>query len=1194
MTSSNPPAPPDPRLPDAFGGPGGSAVFTGSNFQAAIATYIAAVALAEQPQQLGEAFPAGVPTRLGAEQHWPIDDLAVSFGTSFVWLQAKRELDRGDLRVTFAQFVAQAAYGRGRGDTPEPLGSDDRFVVAYERAPGWAEDAIPVLDRIRHGATLIDEITQGSKPAKDAYDILVEAIKAADASLDTGAVHAVLQRVHFFAMTSTGLDITTRSALHFVVKREAISQSLAVLYRLLDQVAGRRSLRDVAALRAALREAGSALLAPPSVRADIDVLLVETARNLDVAALVSSIPTANGEIHLDRAITAAVVTALNAGNVIVTAPAGEDKSVVLRDAALQLRTTGKPVVLLNADGEEPRLVYTLAQIFERWDEPGYLLIDGFDSLRLGPAANRLRTLIARLRDTAWRVAIASREYDLANDAALRRLFPSAQTIDAAYRVDDDRFRNVAVMRVNALAADEIAELRRRSTTLDRLFATAPPSLAGLLTNPFNLSIAGSLSADVNLAGVRDRGELLSIWWGHRVAIDGSANEAALRTMLRGMIARRRLELPTGDLDAHTTARDTLLSNGVLVHRGQANTTIAFRHTAIFDFAVERLLLSGDGAPAALLGDDPDAFVFILPSVRSHFEALYARAPAAYLAEMEPLFAEGHGRAALSLALAQIPAFQLRAAADLVPLLDGDPAHAKIFHHIVSSALYWSERGMPLGGPEARPWADVALLAAQQVPAYGHDSALLVDEASKRSTTTEQGRVLAHAARLLVIDHLTVATDDPRVAWFAPIALPGFIRTIDSEPVPALPLLRRLVAPDRIALVGQYELFPLATSVGELHDPGALELLFRGIFADVTLPSGTLSIGRPNVALNLVQDSSQILGVVRGMLARRFAGFLENAPREAIRSLCVVVGMPRPNRRTRPVAIALAGVQHDLLADNSQSWEDMPYHDHDDWKVVTQALEVRLRTDLDVGQTELFAIALETIAGHGPDLLLWRILLRNAGRTAESARAMLPLVTQRIALVQPELQEPFVDYLGTGYARLEPDERATLDEAILSVAQDETNVRLREHRADLVATYADAIPDGLSPTLEAYRHATPPTQHERELTLRGITEGFPGDFRLPNATVAPSAPPPELSAPLAAADPFLTGGGETDVLTPTLRWLHDAIASVDAPPTESLTAFVRLVREGMVRKVLTDEELRQYTPLLLTAASFDPAADEDDD
>ncbi len=151
-------------------------MFRGTNYQTDLTTYIAATALAEQPHQLGPTFPPGSPTRIGAEQHWPIDDVAIWFGEPIAWIQAKRNADLGDLRDSFAQFVAQLKHGRGRGGTVEPLGPDDRFIFAYEHAPAWAAAAIDVLDRLRGGARVLDEITQGSGPAKEAYDILVEAI----------------------------------------------------------------------------------------------------------------------------------------------------------------------------------------------------------------------------------------------------------------------------------------------------------------------------------------------------------------------------------------------------------------------------------------------------------------------------------------------------------------------------------------------------------------------------------------------------------------------------------------------------------------------------------------------------------------------------------------------------------------------------------------------------------------------------------------------------------------------------------------------------------------------------------------------------------------------------------------------------------------------------------------------------------
>ena len=77
---------------------GGSAMYHGANYQAAVATFFGTLALAENTNLIPtEIPPTAPPVRIGAEQGWPVDDLAIWFGTtSMTWIQAKASLDASE------------------------------------------------------------------------------------------------------------------------------------------------------------------------------------------------------------------------------------------------------------------------------------------------------------------------------------------------------------------------------------------------------------------------------------------------------------------------------------------------------------------------------------------------------------------------------------------------------------------------------------------------------------------------------------------------------------------------------------------------------------------------------------------------------------------------------------------------------------------------------------------------------------------------------------------------------------------------------------------------------------------------------------------------------------------------------------------------------------------------------------------
>lgn len=177
----------------------GAANAGGVNYQAALATYLAATILAEYGYQLDAAFPPGMPLRIGAEQAWPIDALALFAERGIGWVQAKRTVDRAALRESLAQFGRQDAHGRGRSGSREPLGPDDRFILAFEHASDWIEAQLPaLLDRVRNGASF-DEMLQESEPArvaceKELYDFAYVPFSSEVHGMWNAIAHANLRR----------------------------------------------------------------------------------------------------------------------------------------------------------------------------------------------------------------------------------------------------------------------------------------------------------------------------------------------------------------------------------------------------------------------------------------------------------------------------------------------------------------------------------------------------------------------------------------------------------------------------------------------------------------------------------------------------------------------------------------------------------------------------------------------------------------------------------------------------------------------------------------------------------------------------------------------------------------------------------------------------------------------------------------
>jgi hypothetical protein len=150
------------------------------------------------------------------------------------------------------------------------------------------------------------------------------------------------------------------------------------------------------------------------------------------------------------------------------------------DAAEQLRASGATVVFLNAELELPTLSREIEEVLETRAEPGHPatrppclpFIDGIDRLRLGPEVRRMRNLIARLTETPWRVAIASRSYDLEHSPHLAALFPPL-AVPPEYV--DPRFTALGQLQLGELGHNGLAWFRTQSAPLDELLRRHRPS-----------------------------------------------------------------------------------------------------------------------------------------------------------------------------------------------------------------------------------------------------------------------------------------------------------------------------------------------------------------------------------------------------------------------------------------------------------------------------------------------------------------------------------------------------------------------------------------------------------------------------------------------------------------------------------------------------------------------------------------------
>jgi hypothetical protein len=1211
---------------------GGSAMYHGANYQAAVGAFFATLALAENTNLIPPDIPqAAPPVRVGAEQGWPVDDLAVWLGaTSMVWIQAKASLDASGLPDVFGQIVRNVAHGRERV-AGSPLQTDDRLLLAVGDAPAWIEtDLRELLVRIGHLAPEDDLAAafHGPGPVNEAYDRVAPMIRAAlqaeGQQNDDTAVRRVLTSARVWPINEDELQRATVGLLDQYVLEDGgqANVALALLRQHFAQAAQHRTIHDVRELRALLSTAGLRLRAPRSFASDVTVLVDLSDRTIATETAARALRSREGNVHIERAVTAEVLRALTHGNIAVTGEAGAGKSGVLLDCAARLRSAGERVVFIDATDptmRDPRaalgLTHRLDDVLDGWNDPNrpsFLFIDGFDATRLGESFASLLRVVRELqaRGANWRVAIATREYDLLYAPDLRDLLPydAEQNVPEEFR-DADRFDRVAHIFVRGMDDTELASIGQSSPSLGMLISAAPAEVQRLLRNPFNLSVAASLTIDSaavpDLSGVHSRVDLMDLWWERRLQRGANAlqKEQLLKTVSERMIAEQQLRVSIDVLRGDAAAAE-LFSDAVLVALGRRQRQLAFGHAIIFDYVVDRLLLGAEGAMATMLGEDRDTFLFVLPSIRMRFAELWQDDRAMFYRELATLFAEGNQRRTLLMVAASIPVEHLERADDLVQLLDADDAASlAAVRFVVRTLIYEREQGRSVVGDSAQPWAEVVLEMARRLPRHEHDCLLLLIELLRTpDATPAQFGAIGEAARICLAQQLDRDPYEPRLVR---MAIEAFAKSYDADSEAARPLLERILEPARIARVGQFEIEPLASHTNRMRDASALEAIYAGVIADVSVPEGQIAIGNPSVIMGLVQDARQTLSHARWALGQRFAAFLSDDPRAATRAFCRVINREADQpRASRQFDVPFRGRDLHLLLDSSNVWDCNTYV-HDDWHVMSVAFETRLRDGVRAGD-EFFETALDEIVEHGHALYLWRLLIRTAGASEASALALATFVAQRAVLLTRELGEPIADYLAGAYACLPLETREVIDAALLSVIDDESNGDLVEYRRQRVSEYAASIPAGQIMTarlaeLAVRDEAVTPEDaaYRRRMTLSGSATSPVMLTRTMVSEAAEAAgASPELIAAIDAAQPLIDAGSnvsatrEPNAVAPAVRRIDEL--SRDAAPAirnEALDVIAALVRVGLEWHTFGREERSEFLPLLLEAVMVQEAPED---
>jgi hypothetical protein len=1069
---------------------GGDATAGGVTFQARVAAYFAVRVLAEQHAASLPGFSGDVvPTGVWCETTEALDDVEVRTSASAgLLVQVKRTLalaasPRSELAKVCDQLV--------RAGTPPDARLDaaaDSLLLAVGPGTGApvARDLRELLDALRvQPATAGFRRAHLSQQRARAQDVLLAHLRRSWRALHgreatTSDLRGLLRRTYVVVLDveGAGRDAAASEELlrQTVLGRPNTARAAwTFLMAFCADLARLRTGADRAALQAALVAQGIPLQAPPSVRPDIAQLRQLTTSTMRQLEDFTHIAVLAGSVSIDRKVPDILEAAAASASFVAVGDPGMGKSGALHEFARRAQDAGADVVALAVEPleagsqraltQELGLSRKLADVLVAWPgDRGVLIVDGLDAARSDHTRRTIVEAIRQVLDVAlrWRVVASIRTFDLRYDPTLPRLFPALPNsrIDEAWV--EAEFVRIQHVRVGPLTATDIEQLAIAAPELHEFVTTAPSAMQALARVPFNLRLLAELLAVRGVPGsalreIDTQVGLLDAYWRERVlqpVDEADRRERLLHVVCRDMIDGRRLTISRGAL--RTTGIDlgplpALLHDHVLVERllpsGRADRErLAFAHNVLFDYAVARLLLRGEGALAALLAENPSPLLRVRPSVDLRMRELWREggSHAAFWQEAFELAAEPRLRELARTFAPAVAAELARTSDDLAHLTaalrDRPEAADAVARHVIGALMAFSDADALVG--QTSPWPGFAVALAQDLThRRGWVLQALVATLLDHRVVASPGALadIGAAGRALLHFAWDIEPVDERLAEFS---ISAVRQTFAVDPSASEALLRRVLQPAEIDARGYRQLPRLADDIQEIVPlaPDFVGDVYRAAFTHVE-PSEEPTAMIDSQLVGLRSTRRQDFEMAHYALQQAFPAFLEHAPAQAIDALDAVVDAYVARRRLadrqKIVRFRLAQRSCGIRADGGHIWHAGLAHC--DQERLLDQLEQRLGSlarDLEADDPEVGAALdalVDALAAGMRNAALWRPLLTVASRHPERFVERLGELLAKPALyLQVDVQHLMALALAAMHPLLDAKPREAAERAVLRV------------------------------------------------------------------------------------------------------------------------------------------------------------------
>jgi hypothetical protein len=840
-----------------------------------------------------------------------------------------------------------------------------------------------------------------------------------------------------------------------IVQKRTARAAFTTLVHECEERMKRRTSFTIREIRRVLEQNGVTLLAPEDYRKEVDALKKKSLQLRDSLSASTRLDVGDGHpIPIPRKVLGIAKAAAKGGPVLLVGEPGAGKTGVVTELADQLEADGGVVLLLKVSASgltglrsDLALSHSLRDVLENWPgaAPAYLLIDGLDEARGGPADAEYRSLIADVLgfpDSRWKLVASVRSFDLRAGQQYKSLFKGAPP-NAEFAASGSDLANVRQIEVRPWSDAEFDLLMAKAPKLRKAIEAAGAKLREIALVPFNTQLLAEVislgASDEELGSIRNQTDLLEEYWDHRIAPLGADGKACLTSVIEAMVTERGVEADAGPLEKeHGAMLDRLQQVGVLVPRRNGR-QIAFRHNILFDYVASRLYLDPFKPEhlQQMFLRDRGLGLILGPALGYALQELWDdQADHTLFWELVTLLVSDKNVDPIARSLVARRAVEFAGSiADIQRFADNltdSKASGDVQTSLVGAFTILIEDSPQLVSSE--PWGYLALCSSTKANLVG-TVASLVDKLLKSDLTPQAFDRLGKAARNLLEFGFAAPKPNPN---FVAYCVPLVADTYATDRIASRSLLEKVFEQSRLKNAAHIEVPALARSIGTIaeHDPEFAVAIHGKVFGHhVGFQQLTSFSGGQILPLNT--SVADMYNSASYALAGHFPAFLEDNLPAATEAVIQVVEGHIATRH--PIAgtieeknLQVGGATARVIEDGSRYWAwDIETGNPDSLQMIVQRFLATLR-DCDAGRAgKIVSVLIE----KNRSAILWaRLLMVAAERPDIYAPLLWELATHEEILLCPDTAKDAIDAIAAFYPTRTEQDRRTFEEKVFKYGE----------------------------------------------------------------------------------------------------------------------------------------------------------------